>query len=262
MSEQLPVAEVKQPVKRTVKETINSPEFQAEVARVLPKIVTPSRFMRVALTAMLKTPKLADCQIASVTEALLRCAQYGIEPDGRRAHLIPYGNVCTLIIDYKGLAELAIRSGIVANIHADVIRQGDLFEFDCGVVKRHVAWWLRNDKDKPLEAGEVIGAFAVCNFKDGTQKADAMPLSEIQAIQRRSRSGGSGPWVTDFNEMAKKTVFRRLSKWLPMSAEFRDAVELDNEDDDIKNVTPTPAQIELRPVFTLETEPQTEGGAA
>lgn len=249
----MPVAEVKPPVKRTVKDTINSAEFQSEVARVLPKIVTPTRFMRVALTAMLRTPKLAECQVASVTEALLRCAQYGIEPDGRHAHLIPYGNVCTLIIDYKGLAQLAIRSGLVSNIHADVIRQGDLFEWDCGIVKRHVAWWLRNDKDKPLEAGELIGAFAVCHFKDGTQKADVMPLSEIQAIKNRSRSGGNGPWVTDFNEMAKKTVFRRLSKWLPMSSEFRDAVDTEDEVEHLRDVTPQAPQI-AAPIFLQATE--------
>jgi recombination protein RecT len=212
----------------TLRETIETPQFSAAVGKALPKHLTPDRFIRVACTTMMRTPKLAECDRTSFLNALLTCSQLGIEPDGRRAHLIPFNNrkrgimECQLIIDYKGLAELAMRSGIVANLHADKVCDGDEFEFDRGQIIRH-----RIDFRRPR--GEAYAFYAIARFKDGTEKCEVMTLDEVDAIRKRSRSGQDGPWVTDFDEMAKKTVFRRLSKWLPLSPEFRDAVEADDD---------------------------------
>ena len=105
----------------------------------------------------------------------------------------------------------------------------------------------------------------VITFKDGTKQCDVMTKGEIDAIRKRSRASGSGPWVTDYNEMAKKTVFRRLSKWLPLSAEIREVVEADDEHA-MKDVTPTgPALMDVlrgTPVAEnpelLEVMPETE----
>ena len=128
MSENTPAVRASSaPVKpTTVKGWIESTAFRDQVARALPKHLTPDRFLRVALTALLKTPKLATCTPESVTQCLLSCSQMGLEPDGRRAHLIPYGNACTLIIDYKGIVELAMRSGLVANLHADTVCENEI----------------------------------------------------------------------------------------------------------------------------------------
>jgi recombination protein RecT len=218
----------------TLRSHLASPEFAAQVAKALPKHVSADRMIRVALTAITKTPKLADCTQASFFQALLNCSQWGLEPDGRRAHLIPYGNVCTLIIDYKGIVELCFRSGNVKAIHADIVRQGDLFSYSSGYVEKHTPWFLRTDSDKPSKAGEVFAAYCIVQMKDGAAKHDVMSKDEIEAIRKRSRAGTSGPWVTDWNEMAKKTVFRRCSKWLPWSAEIIDA--FDREDDVLEDV--------------------------
>ena len=209
----------------TIRDQIESPKFAEQIAKVLPKVLTPERFVRVALTALIKTPKLAQCTQASLLNSLLQLAQFGLEPDGRRAHLIPYGDQCQLIVDYKGLAELVMRSGLVSYLHADIVCENDDFQWDAGEIKGH-----KVDLKKPR--GAMYAVYALCKFKDGTCKAEVMAKEEIDAIRKRSRSGSSGPWVTDYNEMAKKTVFRRLSKWLPLSPEVRDAAE--NDDDVIE----------------------------
>lgn len=221
--------------------------LKQQVAKALPRHLTADRFMRVAMTTLTRVPKLAQCDQASFFQALLTCSQLGIEPDGRRAHLIPFDNrkagivECQLIVDYKGLVELVLRSGNVSKIHADVVCDNDVFDYDMGEVKQH-----KIDLRKPR--GEPYAAYAFCQFKDGTRAAALMSKEEIEAIRKRSRAGGSGPWVTDWAEMAKKTVFRRLSKWLPLSPEQRDIIEADDEPVDRSPVNVTPSA----PAFTLQ----------
>jgi len=150
------------------------------------------------------------------------CSALGLEPDGRKAHLIPYGKVCKLIVDYKGLVDLARRSGEIADIHADVVCENDFFEYSFGT--------NGNLEHKPAikEKGVVIAAYSYVKLKDGSSSYEVMNLEEINAIRKRSKASGSGPWVTDWNEMAKKTVFRRHSKWLPVSSELmKSAVDKD-----------------------------------
>lgn len=201
-------------------------QFKAAITSALPKHLPADRFIRVAITAMTRTPKLADCDQASFFNALLTLSQCGIEPDGRRAYLIPFENrkrgvtECQLIISYMGLLELAMRTGEVSNVHADKVCENDIFEYDRGQIGRHTI-----DFKRPR--GKAYAYYALCRFKDGTEKAEVMTLDEVDAIRSRSRAGNSGPWVTDFDEMAKKTVFRRLSKWLPISSEYRDALDKD-----------------------------------
>lgn len=212
----------------TLRSEIEGDGFKKALAQALPKMLTADRFVRIAITAMTRTPKLKDCDRATFFNALLTLAQLGIEPDGRRAHLIPFENrkrgvlECQLIIDYKGLAELAYRSGMVSSLHADVVCEKDGFEYDRGQIVRHVISYKE-------PRGEAYAAYAICRFKDGSEKCEVMSRDEIEGIRKRSRAGNSGPWVSDWQEMAKKTVFRRLSKWLPLSAEVRDAFDKDDD---------------------------------
>jgi len=218
MSQELAVSPSKK-----IKSLLEGPDFQAAVEKAIPSHLKPERFVRIALSAMTRTPKLYDCTPESLFRCLLDLSALGLEPDGRRAHLIPYGKECTLIIDYKGLAELAMRSGIVSNIHADVVCENDTFEYDRGELKKHAI-------DFRKARGAMFAAYALVRFKDGTEKCEVMNKDQIEVIRKRSRAGNAGPWKTDFDEMAKKTVFRRLSKWLPLSAEFRDALEKDDDE--------------------------------
>lgn len=214
--------------KPTTADLLKGDAFKERIINALPKHLTPDRMIAVALTCINKIPKLAQCDQGSFFQAMLSLSQLGLEPDGRRAHLIPYGDQVQLIIDYKGLVELAMRSGQVSNIHADVVCENDVFEYDMGDIKVHKI-------DFKKERGEMFAAYSICTFKDGTRKCEVMSKSEIDKIRTRSKAGKNGPWVTDFNEMAKKTAFRRLSKWLPLSPELRDA--FDKDDDVPRDIT-------------------------
>ena len=209
---------------RDIQTLLESDQFKRAVGAALPKHLTADRFVRVALTAMMRTPKLRNCTQESLFKCLLDLSMYGLEPDGRRAHLIPYGNECTLIIDYKGLAELVRRSGDVSYIHADVVYEHDEFEyqFGSGAVLRH--------KPNLENRGENIrGAYSFVKLKDGSEDFIVLSKQEIEKVRKRSKAAQNGPWVTDWDEMAKKTAFRRHSKWLPLSPETRDAVEHDDD---------------------------------
>jgi recombination protein RecT len=214
----------------TIREQLNNPSIIAQIARVVPKHLTAERMARVALTALTRTPKLANCTQASFFRCLLDLSQWGLEPDGRRAHLIPYGTECTVVIDYKGIVELCYRSGTVSAIHADVVRRGDLFDFNNGHVVNHTPWFLRDPSERPDKPGDVFAVYCIVQMTNGAAKHEVMSKEDVEGIRARSKSGNNGPWKTDWNEMAKKTVFRRCSKWLPWSAEIHDAM---NGDDDV-----------------------------
>lgn len=222
----------------TLRDRINSDSVRNEIARQLPKHMTAERMARVTLTALTRIPKLAECTPESFLRCVMDLSQWGLEPDGRRAHLIPFENrragtvECQLIIDYKGIVELLYRSGNVTALHADVVYEGDLFGYSLGQIKNHTPWFLLPKSARDEERGKPIAAYCIATMRDGTEKHEVMSYDEIESIRKRSRAGNSGPWVTDWNEMAKKTVFRRCSKWLPWSAEIRDAIE--NDDDVIE----------------------------
>lgn len=208
--------------------------MREQFARALPAHLSPERFCRIAITALSRTPKLQECTQESVMRCLLDLSALGLEPDGRRAHLIPYGRECTLVVDYKGLVELAMRSGVIAKLHADTVCDNDAFEYSMGEVTKHSIDWKQ-------PRGEMYAAYAMAQTKTGERFFAVMSKDEVEAIRNRSRAGKSGPWVTDFAEMAKKTAFRRLAKWLPLSAEFRDL--LDKDDEQFRDVTPVPQPV-------------------
>jgi recombination protein RecT len=126
-----------------------------------------------------------------------------------------------LIVDYKGLVALARRSGEIADIHADVVCRNDRFRYSFGTNGT-----LEHEPNLD-DRGPVRAAYSFAKLKDGSSSYEVMSIQEIEAIRNRSKAGKSGPWVTDWNEMAKKTVFRRHSKWLPVSSEFQEAIDKD-----------------------------------
>ena len=220
----------------TVKAWINSPDFREAIARALPKHMSPDRFLRVAITATMKNPKLLDCTQVSIFNCLLQLSQYGLEPDGRAAHLIPYKSECTLVIDYKGLAELVMRSGVVSSIHADVICENDEFDYNLGEIITH-----KIDFRKPR--GDAYAAYVILKLRDGGTKTEVIPKAEIYAIRDKSqgwrafKAGKVSQSVWDpkepgiEREMWKKTAFRRASKWVPLSAEIRDVMQQEDADE-------------------------------
>ena len=198
-------------------------------AKVLPSVCTPERFARVALSCLNGNEALAKALSSpqgkiSLSKAFMKCAEVGLEPNGRDAHLIPYQNDIQLILDYKGIVKLCRRSGEIANIIAETVHEKDEFAYEDGIIHHKIDFHLD-------DRGPAYAWYVKVVFKDGTIQTKVMGRSEIEAIRKRSKAK-NGPWQTDYDEMAKKTVFKNLSKWLPMAYEpLEQAIQYDNEDE-------------------------------
>lgn len=220
---------------RTIKELLSGEKIRAQIAAALPKHMTADRMIRVALTALMRTPDLVACTQESFFKCLLDCSAMGLEPDGRRAHLIPYKMdkgtknerlEATLVVDYKGLVDLARRSGEISYIHADVVYSGDQFTYGFGsrAHLHHVPNLEGSDKRS------VKAVYSFVRFKDGAEDFTVMSESQVNEIRKKySKMPNGKAWMDRWGEMAKKTVFRNHSKWLPLPAELRDAVERDDD---------------------------------
>lgn len=232
-------------VQRDVKAWLQKPEVVASITAALPRHMDGEKFAKIALTAINKNPKLLECTRESLMLAMLQSAALGLEPNGRDAHLIPYGNVCQFQLDYKGIVQLVRRSGEIADIHCDVVRRGDLFTYKFGKVVDHVPWFLRDDAKKPATAGEIYAIYSRVEMKDGGIACDVMSVEEVnqirdgrsQGYKSAKKYGKSHPWDYEeqggsYCEMAKKTVFKRHSKWLPISSELAEALTKEDEADD------------------------------
>lgn len=223
-------------------------QMKDQFALALPSVCTPERFVRVALTTVNKNPALERCTPTSILGCFMDLASLGLEPDGRRAHIIPYGDKATLIIDYKGLIELAKRNGDVLLWRPVAVKANDKFKWTNGQIEHEIDWLE--------DRGPLKAVYSHVKTKDGTDDYEVMTLAECEAIRKRSRAGGSGPWVTDFEAMCLKTVMRRHSKRLVLSPEFRDA--LDKDQDELMDLTTTrPAEVvEQKPMFAKPEEPE------
>jgi recombination protein RecT len=204
----------------TISDHLQSDLFRRNLSEILPNYITPDRMVRLCMTLLRSNAKLRDCTQESFFESVLKAAKIGIEIDGRLAHLVPYGKVCTLVVDYKGLVDLMIRTGEYSTIHADKVCENDDFVYDRGEIVTHKI-------DFRKERGKPYAYYVIIKRIDGGEKHEVMSLPEVEAIRGRSPAGRSGPWVTDFDEMAKKTVFKRASKWCKMTPQLKEAVEHD-----------------------------------
>lgn len=203
-------------------------KMKPEIARALPSHMRPERMLRIVLTEFRRSEKLQRCDPFSIISAVVQCAQIGLEPGLLgQAYLVPYGRECTLVPGYQGLVDLARRTGNVSDIYANVVREQDEFQYETGLnlVLRHVPY---NGDDDP---GPMKKVYAVAKFKDGTSHAEVMSRRDVEVIRNRSagyKNSSAGPWSTDFDEMARKTVIRRLCKQLPKSPELATALALDD----------------------------------
>lgn len=197
--------------------------MEPAIKKALPSVITPERFTRMVLSALSTTPKLADCSPQSFLAAMMTAAQLGVEPNTAlgQAYLLPYrnhGNMeCQFQLGYKGLIDLAYRSGEVSVIQAHTVYENDVFEYELGMDPklRHVP--AKSDR------GEAVAYYAMFKTKDGGYGFEVMSVDDVQRhAQRYSKSYGSGssPWSSNFDEMAKKTVLKRALKYAPLKSDF------------------------------------------
>lgn len=202
-------------------------KYQNEIKRALPRHMTPDRMARIALTELRRVPKLLDCNPKSFFGAVIQASQLGLEPGGGLGHayLVPYGKECQLIIGYRGMIDLARRSGQIVSITARVVHAADDFKYSYGLDEtlHHVP------ATGDVDPGQLVYVYAVARLKDGGVQFEVMSRADIDKIRKRSKSSGSGPWVTDYEAMAKKTVIRQIFKYLPVSVEQQRAIDLDDQ---------------------------------
>jgi len=185
-------------------------------------------FIRLALVEFRRIPKLVECDPRSIVGAVLDCARLGLKP-GPLGHVyfVPYRNECQLLIGYRGLIELALRSGEIESIEARVVYAGETFEVDYGTSPRIVH---RPRFDVSHASKDVIAVYAIAHRRVGLPSFDVMSRAEVAAIEAKSKARG-GPWSDPafWSEMARKTITKRLAKYLPISTELAEAIAIDND---------------------------------
>jgi len=205
----------------------------SEIAKAVPKHIDPVRFARVALTTVLNNPKLLECSRESLMACVMQTAAWGLDLDPviGEAYMVPFNErgrpQAKLIIGYQGLVQLARRSKEVRSVTPRAVYDRDTFTWEYGLDDRLIHKPFTGDTDP----GKLIAVYAVALLSDGTKMFDVMTKREVDAIRARSRAGSSGPWVTDYEAMAKKTVVRRLCKYLPKSVELATAIRMDEATD-------------------------------
>ena len=199
-------------------------KMENEIAKALPSVITPERFTRITLSALSANPTLQQCSPQSFLGAMMTAAQLGVEPNTPlgQAYLIPFKNKgrmeCQFQLGYKGLIDLAYRSGEISVIQAHTVYENDDFEFELGLDPK-----LKHVPYKGVDKGEPIYFYAVFKLKDGGYGFEVMSTEEVRAhAAKYSQSYNSqfSPWKTNFEEMAKKTVLKRALKYAPMKSDF------------------------------------------
>lgn len=213
--------EMKAPEKKPMQQYIKS--MEGEIKKALPSVITPERFTRIVLSALSVNPKLRSCTPASFLGAMMTSAQLGLEvntPLGQ-AYVLPYLNKGVLEaqfqLGYKGLIDLAYRSGEVEVIQAHVVHEHDKFECEYGLDPK------LTHKPADTDRGDPIKVYAVFKTKSGGFCFEVMSMEDVKKhAAKYSKSYGSSysPWKTNFEEMAKKTVLKRVLKYAPLKSDF------------------------------------------
>ena len=198
----------------------------------LPQHINTDRFVRIAITTIRLNPKLAKCNPESLIGALMVSAQLGLEPGTLgQCYLIPFENKkagtveCQFQIGYKGLIELLRRSGQLSDIYSYTVYENDEFYIEYGLSRTLV------HKPNFTDRGEIKGFYAVAILKDGAKAFEYMTKDEVTHHEEKYRKGSykNDVWNKNFEEMAQKTVVKKLLKWLPVSVEFLEMASKDEK---------------------------------
>lgn len=220
-----PKAQQKQQVKHLIEGN------SKELAKMMPKHMNADRLLKVVLTAVSTTPALLECYAPTLLGASIQLSQMGLEPNTvlGHAYLLPFNNnkqnrkEVQVIIGYKGLIDLARRSGQIVSIAAHAVYDNDEFEFEYGLDEKL--------KHKPSfgDRGNIKYFYAVAHMKDGGHAFEVMTRGDVEKIRDAGQGRNNPVWKQHFEQMGRKTAIRRLAKFLPLSVELAMAVDLDDK---------------------------------
>jgi recombination protein RecT len=205
-------------------------EFRA----ALPAHIPVERFMRVVTTAVTSNPDLLGADRRSLFESATKAAQDGLLPDGRDGALVIFNT--KIKEDGKeswikkvqwmpmiaGILKKVRNSGELISISAYVAYSNDEFVYELGDDEKI------SHRPALEERGKPRLVYAIAKTKDGGIYREVMTVAEVEKVRAVSRAAKSGPWVDWWDEMARKTVMRRLAKRLPMSSDLDDLIRRDD----------------------------------
>jgi recombination protein RecT len=230
-------------------------QMEGEITRCLPKHLTAERMGRIAMTELRKNPKLQECEPMSFIAAIMQASQLGLEPGVLGScYLIPFNNhkkgivECVFMPGYRGFLDLARRSGQIVSLVSRAVYTNDVFEYEFGLTEKLTH---KPSMDNP---GDLIAVYGVAHLKDGGHQFDVMSKKQVDVIRNGSQGKNSDPWTKSYDEMAKKTVIRRLFKWLPCSIEMQKAVSLDEMQEQGRQDIKSSASEDFDMSFTIEGE--------
>ncbi len=218
---------------KSLVQIIDTQEFK--IQEILPEGMNSDkdakRVVRLARLAIVRNPDLLKCTPISVVEAIMVASQLGLEiasPIGG-AHLVPFKTHCQMIPDYRGLIRLALRKGDCRKLVAREVYQGDMFHVIQGTTEmiEHVP--LLGDEARM--DSDITGFYAVATLADGVTVHEYASKGDVDKIRGRSAAGNKGPWKSDYAAMGKKTLIKRVLKWLDLSPDLALAIEMDTRGD-------------------------------
>lgn len=204
--------------------------MESGIRAALPSVMTPERFTRIVMTALSTTPELNNCTPQSFLGAMMTAAQLGLEPNTPlgQAYLIPYRNKGVLEaqfqLGYKGLIDLAYRSGEVELVQAQCVYENDAFTYQFGLEPKleHIP--------ADSKRGELVKVYALFKTKSGGFGFEVMSVDDVREHAKKyskSYSSAYSPWAKNFEEMAKKTVLKKCLKYAPLKSEFARGISSD-----------------------------------
>jgi len=200
-----------------------APEFE----KALPPHIDVKRFVRIAQTAIIGNPAILNCDRRSIYQACIHAAQDGLLPDGREGAIVPFKDKAQWLPMIAGILKKIRNSGELISITAQIVKERDQFRY-----------WVDSDGEhlnhEPLtfgDGGKVIGVYALAKTRDGGLYIDTMGVEDVEKVRAVSRAKNAMAWTQWWDEMAKKTVLRRLSKRLPVSTDNLDLIRRDDDDE-------------------------------
>jgi recombination protein RecT len=192
--------------------------MEKEFSAALPPQIAVGKFVRTAVTAIQMNPELLSADRRSLFAACMKAAQDGLLLDGRESAPVIFNTKEGKKVQYMpmvgGILKKIRNSGELASISANVVYDKDFFEYELGDNEQITHKPFLGD-----ERGKPIAVYAVAKTKDGAIYREVMSVSDVEKVRASSRAGKFGPWADWWDEMAKKTVIRRMAKRLPSSAD-------------------------------------------
>lgn len=204
---------------------LNDQVTQKRLKMFLPANVDPSRLCTIAMEAVRQNPDLLKCDPVSFVEAVKDCALTNLMPDGvsGEAYFVPYKGRVQFQPGYLGLIKLIRNTGLIGKVAARAVRAGDFFEHEFGLNERLVHRPLSDDKR------DITHVYAIAWWLDSdiSPSFEVMTAAQVEEIRQAAPGKNSDAWRLHWEPMAKKTVMRRLTKFLPKAAQVHTVVGMD-----------------------------------